>query len=386
MDVPIFGHEIMWNRLFSLTVPRPRAMFGGEGVFPPVARSSRPQVMAAIGGIDIALWDLKGKAANMPVYKLLGGEARPIFTYSTGGYYPRGATTKTAVEEMVSFVEKGYKAVKLKTGGFSVEEEIERVAAVRAGQAGCVVVDNTSQFRYQDDIPLVVSEVNPHAIAGYKKHNIIANPNCSTMQMLVALKPLHDAAGIERINVATYQSVSGGGQKAVDELMQQTETLLKGGTVTPKVIAKQIAFNCVPQIDVFLDNGYTKEEMKMVWETRKILEDESIQVNPTTARVPVFYGHSEAVHIETRDKISAAEVRALLQKSPGVTVLDERRDGGYPSAVTEAAGTDPVYVGRIREDISPPRGIILWVVSDNVRKGAALNSVQIGEILVKDYL
>jgi len=257
---------------------------------------------------------------------------------------------------------------------------------VRAGKAGCVVIDNTSQFRYQDDIPLVVTEVNPHAIAGYRKHNIIANPNCSTMQMLVALKPLHDVAQIERINVATYQSVSGGGQKAIDELEQQTAALAQGGTAVPKVIAKQIAFNCVPQIDVFLDNGYTKEEMKMFWETQKIMEDPSIRVNATAVRVPVHVGHSEAVHIETRRKLTETQAREILGRAPGVVVIDERKPGGYPTAVTEGAGTDPVYVGRIREDISHERGLNLWIVSDNVRKGAALNSVQIAEILVKDYL
>jgi aspartate-semialdehyde dehydrogenase len=270
-------------------------------------------------------------------------------------------------------------------GLFSAGASVSKVHAVRAGQAGCVVVDNTSQFRYQDDIPLVVTEVNPHAIAGYKKHNIIANPNCSTMQMLVALKPLHDAAQITRINVATYQSVSGGGQKAIDELAGQVAALARGEQVTPKVIAKQIAYNCVPQIDVFLDNGYTKEEMKMYWETQKIL-DSSIQVNATAVRVPVFIGHSEAVNIETKRKLTAAEATELLSKAPGVVVIDERRPGGYPTPVTEGTGTDPVYVGRIREDISHNHGLNLWIVSDNVRKGAALNSVQIAEILVKDYL
>jgi aspartate-semialdehyde dehydrogenase len=271
-------------------------------------------------------------------------------------------------------------------GLFSAGASVSKVHAVRAGQAGCVVVDNTSQFRYQDDIPLVVTEVNPHAIAGYRKHNIIANPNCSTMQMLVALKPLHDAAGIERINVATYQSVSGGGQKAIDELASQTAALGRGEQVTPKVIAKQIAFNCVPQIDVFLDNGYTKEEMKMFWETQKILEDRSIRVNATAVRVPVYVGHSEAVHIETRRKLSAGQAREILSRAPGIVVIDERQPGGYPTQVTEAAGTDPVYVGRIRDDISHERGLNLWITSDNVRKGAALNSVQIAEILVKDHL
>jgi aspartate-semialdehyde dehydrogenase len=275
---------------------------------------------------------------------------------------------------------------KVQIGLFSAGASVSKVHAVRAGKAGCIVIDNTSQFRYQDDIPLVVTEVNPHAIAGYRKHNIIANPNCSTMQMLVALKPLHDVAQIERINVATYQSVSGGGQKAIDELEQQTAALAQGGAAVPKVIAKQIAFNCVPQIDVFLDNGYTKEEMKMFWETQKIMEDPSIRVNATAVRVPVHVGHSEAVHIETRRKLTETQAREILSRAPGVVVMDERKPGGYPTAVTEGAGTDPVYVGRIREDISHERGLNLWIVSDNVRKGAALNSVQIAEILVKDYL
>ena len=271
-------------------------------------------------------------------------------------------------------------------GLFSAGASVSKVHAPRAGAAGCVVVDNTSQFRYQDDIPLVVSEVNPHAIAGYRKHNIIANPNCSTMQMLVALKPLHDVAHIERINVATYQSVSGGGQKAMDELTGQVQALARGEQPEAKIIAKQIAFNCVPQIDVFLDNGYTKEEMKMFWETQKILEDTSIRVNATAVRVGVYLGHSEAVHIETRRKLSAVEAREILSRAPGVVVIDERRPGGYPTAVTEGAGTDPVFVGRIRDDISHDRGLNLWIVSDNVRKGAALNTVQIAEILVKDHL
>ena len=229
--------------------------------------------------------------------------------------------------------------------------------------------------------------MNPHAIAQYKNRGIIANPNCSTIQLVVALKPIHDAVGIERINVATYQSVSGAGREAVEELAEQSVQLLTGkGPVAGRVIAKQIAFNCVPQIDKFQDNGYTKEEMKMVWETRKILEDPNIRVNATAVRVPVFYGHSEAVHLETRTKITADEARALLLKAPGVEVMDERRPGGYPTAATEAANRDTVYVGRIREDLSSDRGLNLWVVADNVRKGAATNSVQIAEILVRQHM
>jgi aspartate-semialdehyde dehydrogenase len=232
----------------------------------------------------------------------------------------------------------------------------------------------------------VVPEVNPEAIERYRPRGIIANPNCSTIQLVVALKPIHDAVGIERVNVATYQSVSGAGRRAVEELAHQTAQLLNGRSVEPEILPRQIAFNCLPQIDVFMDNGYTREEMKMHRETRKIFADESIQVNATAVRVPVFYGHSEAVHIETRRKISAAEARALLAVAPGVQVLDGRKPGAYPTAVTEAANHDTVYVGRIREDMTHERGLDLWIVADNVRKGAATNAVQIAEILVREYL
>lgn len=275
---------------------------------------------------------------------------------------------------------------KVQVGLFSAGASVSKEYAPKAAKAGCVVIDNTSQFRYDDEIPLVVPEVNPHAIADYKKHGIIANPNCSTIQMLVALKPIRDAVGIERINVATYQAVSGTGKEAIEELAGQTAKLLNAIPIDCTVYPKQIAFNVLPQIDVFEKNGYTREEMKMVWETRKIFEDDSIMVNPTAVRVPVFYGHSEAIHIETREKITANKARKLLSKAKGVVVLDEQKDGGYPTAVSEAAGHDPVYVGRIREDISHDRGLNMWVVSDNVRKGAALNSIQIAEILIKQYL
>lgn len=285
------------------------------------------------------------------------------------------------VQELESFDFSG-----VAIGLFSAGAPVSAVQAPRAVAAGCVIVDNTSRFRYDADIPLVVPEVNPHAIAQYRNRGIIANPNCSTIQMVVALKPIHDAVGIERINVCTYQAVSGTGKKAIDELLQQTTAMLAGKPAVPKVYTKQIAFNVIPHIDVFQENGYTKEEMKMVWETRKILEDDRIQINPTTVRVPVFYGHSEAVHIETRRKISAADARNLLERAHGVVVIDESVNGGYPTAATEAAGQDPVFVGRIREDISHPRGLDLWIVSDNIRKGAALNSVQIAEILVKHYI
>jgi aspartate-semialdehyde dehydrogenase len=285
------------------------------------------------------------------------------------------------VEDLASF-----DFSKVQVGLFSPGASVSAIYAPKAAAAGCVVIDNTSQFRYDDDIPLVVPEVNPHAIAQYKNRGIIANPNCSTIQMLVALKPIYDAVGITRINVATYQAVSGTGKEAIEELAGQTAALLSGDRKEPVVYPKTIAFNVLPQIDVFMDNGYTKEEMKMVWETRKIMGDDAIMVNPTAVRVPVFYGHSEAVHIETRDKITAENARALLLKAPGIKVVDERKDGGWPTAQSDAAGHDPVFVGRIREDISCDRGLNLWVVSDNVRKGAALNSVQIAEVLVRDYL
>jgi len=271
-------------------------------------------------------------------------------------------------------------------GLFSPGASVSAIYAPKAGEAGCVVIDNTSQFRYDDDIPLIVPEVNAHAIAGYTKRNIIANPNCSTIQMLVALKPIQDAVGIARINVATYQSVSGTGKEAIDELAEQTAKLLNGQGAEPKVYPKQIAFNVIPQIDVFQENGYTKEEMKMVWETQKIMEDPEILVNPTCVRVPVFYAHSEAVHIETRKPLSVEDARAMLKKAPGIKVMDEHKDGGYPTPIGEGTDRDEVWVGRIRRDISHPNGLNLWIVSDNLRKGAALNSIQIAEVLIKDYL
>lgn len=271
-------------------------------------------------------------------------------------------------------------------GLFSAGGSVSAEFAPLAAAAGCVVIDNTAHFRYDDDKPLIIPEVNSDAIKLYSATNIIANPNCSTIQMLVALKPIYDAVGIERINVCTYQAVSGTGKLAMQELAGQTANLLNAKSIQSNVYPKQIAFNALPQIDVFMENGYTREEMKMLWETRKILGDDRIQVNSTAVRIPVFYGHSEACHIETERKISATDARQLLENSAGVVVIDEHRDGAYPTAVSDAAGSDMVYVGRIREDISHPRGLDLWVVSDNVRKGAATNSVQIAEHLVRDYL
>lgn len=262
---------------------------------------------------------------------------------------------------------------------FSAGATVSNTYAPIAAEAGCTVIDNTSRFRYESDIPLIVPEVNPMALQNYRERNIIANPNCSTAQMVVALKPIYDAVGIVRINVATYQAVSGAGTKAIEELAGQTASLLNGMAVKPVVFSKQIAFNVIPHIDVFQENGYTREEMKMVWETQKILGDDSIQVNPTAVRVPVFYGHSEAVHLETRQPISAADARELLREAPGIIVVD---DGDYPTPVTHAAMKDPVFVGRIRNDISHPNGLNLWIVSDNIRKGAALNAVQIAELIL----
>jgi aspartate-semialdehyde dehydrogenase len=265
---------------------------------------------------------------------------------------------------------------------FSAGAEVAAEYAPRAVAAGCIVIDNSAQFRYEKDIPLIVPEVNPEAIAHYRKRLIIANPNCSTIQMVVALKPIYDAVGISRINVATYQSVSGSGKAGISELADQSGKLLNGIDFIPEVYPKQIAFNVLPHIDAFQSNGYTKEEMKMVWETQKIMEDKRIKVNATTVRVPVFFGHSEAVHIETREKITAAKAMELLRVAPGIVMMQD----DYPTAVTEATTQDAVYVGRVRKDISHPKGLNLWIVADNVRKGAALNAVQIAELLVQNYL
>ncbi len=332
-------------------------------------------VLGATGAVGEALFEIL-EQRNFPIRNLY-----PLASSRSAGKTIQFRGKNIRVLDVAEF-----DFSKAQIGLFSAGGSVSKEWAPKAAAKGCIVIDNTSEFRYRDDIPLVVPEVNPQAIARYKATNIIANPNCSTIQMLVALKPIHDAVGIERINVATYQAVSGTGKEAIEELAMQTANILNAAPISTRVYPKQIAFNVIPQIDIFMDNGYTKEEMKMVWETRKIMGDDTIQVNPTAVRVPVFYGHSEALHIETRKKISAAEVRALLAKAPGVKLLDEREHGGYPTPVTEAAGEDPVWVGRIREDISHPRGINLWVVADNVRKGAALNSVQIAEVLIKDYI
>ena len=332
-------------------------------------------VVGATGAVGETMLSILAER-NFPV-----GEIHAVASARSAGKRVEFGNKQLVVQDLDTF---DFSTVQI--GIFSPGASVSKIYAPKAAAARCVVIDNTSQFRYDDDKPLIIPEVNAHTLGQYKDTNIIANPNCSTIQMLVALKPLHDAFGITRVNVATYQAVSGTGKDAIEELGGQTARLLNGLSIDPVVYPRQIAFNALPHIDSFQENGYTKEEMKMVWETHKIMEDSSIRVNPTCVRIPVFYGHSEAVHIETREPIKADQARELLERAPGVVVLDERKDGGYPTAVTESAGTDAVFVGRIREDISTENGLNLWVVSDNVRKGAALNSVQIAECLVSDHL
>ncbi|MEO6263596.1 MAG: aspartate-semialdehyde dehydrogenase [Luteimonas sp.] len=293
---------------------------------------------------------------------------------SAGGTVNFG-NREIVVRDLATFDPTGIEIALFSAGGAISKQYAPKFAA-----AGAVVIDNSSAFRYDDDVPLVVTEVNPET-AKNRPRGIIANPNCSTMQLVVALAPIHRKAGIERINVATYQSVSGTGRRALEELGKQTAGMLNFQAVEPEVYPVQIAFNVIPHGGDFTDNGYTTEEMKLVWETRKILGDDAIGVNATVVRVPVFYGHSEAVNVETRDKLSAADARKLLEAAPGVEVVDEYKDGGYPTPVTHASGNDPVYVGRIRDDLSHPHGLNLWIVSDNIRKGAALNAVQIAELV-----
>jgi len=284
------------------------------------------------------------------------------------------------VEELTEDSFKGVQ-ISLFSAGASVSKRFAPIAA----KSGCVVIDNSSAFRMEADIPLVVPEVNPHAIAQYKNRGIIANPNCSTIQMVVALKPIHDVSKIKRVVVATYQAVSGTGKKAIEELSSQTQAIFNFKDIVCNVYPHQIAFNCLPHIDVFLENGYTREEMKMYYETKKIMEDEDIEVTATCVRVPVFYGHSEAINIELEKKLTADEVRKILSNAPGIKVVDNPDNNEYPLAIY-AAGRDEVFVGRIREDVSKENCIEMWVVSDNIRKGAALNAVQIAEVLLERYL
>ncbi len=340
-----------------------------------MSREFNVAVVGATGAVGEAMFSILAER-RFPVKNI----------YALASRRSAGSTVRFNGESLVVRDLDAFDFSCVEIGLFSPGATVSEIFAPKAAAAGCVVIDNTSRFRYETDVPLVVPEVNPRAVSGFKNRGIIANPNCSTIQMVVALKPIYDAAGIERINVCTYQAVSGTGRAAIDELAIQSKAIIDGEPVRTHVYPRQIAFNVLPHIDDFQANGYTKEEMKMVWETRKILEDESLLVNPTAVRVPVYYGHSEAVHVETKRKLTASEARTLLRGATGVTVLDEPAPGGYPTAVTDAAGHDAVYVGRIREDISHPRGLNMWVVSDNLRKGAALNSIQIAEMLVKSYL
>jgi aspartate-semialdehyde dehydrogenase len=268
---------------------------------------------------------------------------------------------------------------------FSAGRSVSEKFVPQAVAAGAVVIDNSPQFRMDPDVPLVVPEVNASEIARYRERGIIANPNCSTIQMVVALKPIHDTARIRRVIVSTYQSVSGAGRMAMEELSEQTIAIFNGRDLPRHKFPHQIAFNCIPHIDAFLDNGYTKEEMKMVHETRKILNDDEIGITATTVRVPVFCGHSESVNVETEKKLTAADVKGILREAPGILLCDDPEHDVYPMAI-DAVGKEATYVGRIREDESIANGINLWIVADNLRKGAALNAVQVAEILVRDYL
>ena len=332
-------------------------------------RQYKVAVVGATGAVGEAMLAVLAER-RFPV-----GELVALASARSAGDYVKFGDDEVLVRDLAAFEPAGVDIALFSAGGAISKEHAPKFAA-----AGAVVIDNSSAFRYDDDVPLVVSEVNPEA-AKNRPRGIIANPNCSTMQLMPVLAPIHREYGIERINVATYQSVSGAGQTGMEELGKQTAQLLGFQEIEPTKFPVQIAFNLIPHIDEFLDNGFTKEEMKLVWETRKILGDDSIQVNPTAVRVPVFYGHSEAVNIETKKKISTEQARALLASAPGVKVVDERKAGGYPTPVTHASGTDPVYVGRIREDLSHPRGLNMWVVADNIRKGAALNAVQVAELV-----
>lgn len=336
----------------------------------------------------------KYKVAVVGATGLVGREMISIFEqrkFPVSGLMP--VASERSVDELVSFNGLDYAVAVLKPDVFkgvdialfSAGGEISREYAPVAASKGAVVIDNTSAFRMEPDIPLIVPEVNPEDVVGYKKRNIIANPNCSTIQMVVVLKPLHDAAKIRRVVVSTYQSVSGAGKQAIDELTEQIRALFNQRDFTPDVFPHQIAFNCLPHIDSFGDDGYTREEKKMMQETVKIMHDKNIRVTATTVRVPVICSHSEAVNIEFEKGITPDEARAILSKAPGVRVVDDPKSASYPLA-SSTTGTDEVYVGRIRKDPTVKSGLDLWIVADNLRKGAALNAVQIAEILIDKYL
>ncbi len=335
-------------------------------------RRFRVAVVGATGAVGETMLSILAER-DFPVSELV-----PLASERSAGTTVKFGDDDIVVQDLATFDPAGIDIALFSAGG-----DTSKAYAPKFAAAGAVVIDNSSAFRYDDDVPLVISEVNPEA-ARKRPRGIIANPNCSTMQMLVALAPLHRKAGIVRINVSTYQSVSGAGRSAMEELGRQTGDLLNFREIDPQKFPVQIAFNLIPQIDAFLENGFTKEEMKLVWETHKILGDDSILVNPTAVRVPVFYGHSESVAVELRERITVDEARAILATAPGVEVVDERTTGGWPTPVTHASGRDPVFVGRIREDLSHPNGLNLWIVADNIRKGAALNAVQVAELIAAE--
>lgn len=339
-----------------------------------VAKPLNVAVLGATGAVGTAMLE------SLVAREFPFAELYPLASERSAGRILHCGARQLVVQDAAQF---DFSRVQLAL--FSAGAELSKRYAPRAVAAGCLVIDNTSCFRYEDDVPLVVPEVNPESISHWRRRHIIANPNCSTIQLVVALKPLHDVAGVGRVNVATYQAVSGAGRNGVEALRQQSEAILaeRQPSVENTPFPVPIAFNVLPHIDRFEDNGYTREEMKMVWETRKILADQSIAINPSCVRVPVFYGHSMAVHLETRKPLGAVKARELLRSAPGLRLLDEVRDAGYPTPTQQAAGRDEVWVGRLRDDISHPRGLSMWVVSDNLRKGAALNSVEIAELWLR---
>jgi aspartate-semialdehyde dehydrogenase len=333
------------------------------------------------------------KQYNVAVVGATGIVGKTLLSILAERQFPIGnlylLASDKSVGKQIIFKEKSYSVIALDDFSFkgvdfsffSAGSAVSEKFAPKAAAAGSVVIDKSSYFRNDNDVPLIVPEVNVEALKNYQARNIIACPNCSTTQLVVALKPIYDAVGIKRLNVATYQSVSGSGQGGLIELMLQFKAIMEGQAITSAVYPQQIAFNVVPHIDAFHSNGYTGEEMKIMWETRKILGDPTLQINVTAVRVPVQIGHSMAVNIETRDKVTAAQVVDLLLAAPGIQIMNSLQNNGYPTSLHPASGTDPVYVGRIREDISHPHGINLWVVADNTRKGAALNAVQVAELL-----
>jgi aspartate-semialdehyde dehydrogenase len=339
-----------------------------------MARKYKVAVVGATGAVGREMLQILADR-NFPVSEVIALAS----SRSAGGGISFGEDKVLTVQDLDKYDFKGTD-ICLSSAGAKISEAF----APRAGAVGCVVIDNTSHYRMDPDVPLVVPEVNPEAIKDFHKKNIIANPNCSTIQMVLALKPLHDIATIKRVVVSTYQSVSGAGKEAMDELFSQTRAIFVNDAISKEVFTKQIAFNAIPQIDVFMEDGNTKEEWKMMVETKKIL-DPKIKVTATAVRVPVFICHSESVNIEFERPISAAEARAALAKAPGIVVIDKQHDEGFVTPV-EVAGEDAVYVSRIREDITVENGLNMWIVGDNLRKGAALNAVQIAEVLIKDYL